>query len=174
MSQHDMDVSRLDTNTGTGVRQGLNDALKALASNSSGPSEPGTPYAFQWWADEASGWMKIRNAANTAWIAMFPLAYAVIPMTEEGDIVYGGGRWRSDEACQRVRKSGVADQCCRYGSGMGHSSRRGIGPKVDAAHRYGAICDNSAVFQHDNHGRGLYGRQRGRQRTDKAGNAHQV
>lgn len=48
MSQHDMII---DNAAGTSVRADLNLALQALASNSSGTSAPGTPYAGQFWWD---------------------------------------------------------------------------------------------------------------------------
>jgi hypothetical protein len=62
--------------TGAAVRADLNDALAAIVSNNSGSAEPTTTYAYQWWADSNSGNLKIRNAANSAWVTIGPLATA--------------------------------------------------------------------------------------------------
>jgi len=52
----------------------LSDALLALQSQFSGASAPSNPVAYQMWADTTSGYLKIRNAANSAWITLAPLA----------------------------------------------------------------------------------------------------
>jgi hypothetical protein len=71
MSQNDMSVANAD---GATVRADINSALQALASLSSGASAPGTTYAYQLWADTTTGLLKIRNAANSAWIVVGTLA----------------------------------------------------------------------------------------------------
>lgn len=73
MSQHDFDVANAP---GATFRADTNLALVALASNSSGASEPSTTYAYQFWADTTSGWLKQRNAANSGWIKRLPLGTA--------------------------------------------------------------------------------------------------
>lgn len=65
MSQHDY---VLDNNPGQAFRFDLNDALLAIVSQNSGAIAPSTTYAFQLWADTANDLLKIRNAANSAWI----------------------------------------------------------------------------------------------------------
>lgn len=65
MSQHDFDIAN---QSGSAFRADLNNALLALASASSGASAPATTYAYQIWADTTNSVLKIRNAANTAWI----------------------------------------------------------------------------------------------------------
>jgi len=62
--------------TGAAVRSDLNGQLAAIASNNSGVTEPSTTYAYQWWADTTTGLLKIRNAANNAWITIGTLADA--------------------------------------------------------------------------------------------------
>jgi len=65
MSQNDFNLA----NQGfPSMRADMNSALKALATNSSGPSEPSTTYAYQWWYDETNDILKIRNSANDDWI----------------------------------------------------------------------------------------------------------
>lgn len=77
MSQHDFDVANA---SGLTVRQDLNTALLALASLSSGAVDPslatgsggvGATVAYQWWIDTSgTPVLKIRNAANSAWITV--------------------------------------------------------------------------------------------------------
>jgi len=62
--QHDMDVAN---GSGATVRADFNNAIEALATLSSGATEPGTTYPYQLWADTTSGLLKQRNAANGAW-----------------------------------------------------------------------------------------------------------
>jgi hypothetical protein len=65
MSQHDLNVA----NQGfPATRADLNNALAALASNSSGPSEPSTTYANQLWYDTSNDLLKFRNEADSVWI----------------------------------------------------------------------------------------------------------
>lgn len=65
MSQHDFNIA----NQGFPAFRGdLNNALVALATNSSGTTEPATTYAYQWWFDTTLGVLKYRNAANTDWV----------------------------------------------------------------------------------------------------------
>lgn len=73
MSQHDFDIAAGDITGGTSFRTAVNAALQALASNSAGTTEPTTMYPYQPWADTTSGFMKFRNAANSAWISAWKL-----------------------------------------------------------------------------------------------------
>jgi len=66
----------VNNGTGAAVRADLNDQLAAIVSNNSGATEPATMYAFQWWADTTTGLLKIRNAANNAWVTVGTLATA--------------------------------------------------------------------------------------------------
>ncbi len=65
MAQHDYN---LINQSGADFRADLNNALSAIATNNSGTSEPSTTFGYEWWIDEANGVLKIRNAANNAWI----------------------------------------------------------------------------------------------------------
>lgn len=73
MSQHDY---ILDNQAGQAFRQDLNNALAAIVSQNSGATEPTTKYAYQFWADTTTGLLKVRNAANNAWITVGDLAAA--------------------------------------------------------------------------------------------------
>lgn len=71
MGQHDY---VLDNQTGALFRADLNTALAAIVSQNSGLTEPATMFAYQFWADTTTGLLKIRNAANNAWITVGTLA----------------------------------------------------------------------------------------------------
>mgnify|MGYP003650069878 CR=1 FL=1 len=71
MAQHDYVIAN---GTGAAVRSDLNGALAAIVSNNSAATEPTTTYAFQWWADTTTGLLKIRNAANSAFVTVGTLA----------------------------------------------------------------------------------------------------
>ena len=71
MAQHDYVIAN---GTGAAVRSDLNGALGAIATNNSGAVEPTTTYAYQWWPDTTTGLLKIRNAANSAWVTVGTLA----------------------------------------------------------------------------------------------------
>lgn len=71
MAQHDYNLAN---QSGLAFRQDLNNALAAIVSQNSGASEPSTTYAYQWWADTTTGLLKLRNAANSAWITIGTLA----------------------------------------------------------------------------------------------------
>ena len=71
MSQHDYIVANAD---GATVRADINDALAAIVGLNAGATAPATMYAYMLWADTTTGLLKIRNAANSAWITLGTLA----------------------------------------------------------------------------------------------------
>jgi len=71
MAQHDYTIAN---QSGAAFRSDLNNGLAAIVSQNSGAAQPSTTYAYQWWADTATGLLKIRNAANNAWITVGTLA----------------------------------------------------------------------------------------------------
>lgn len=73
MAQHDYIISN---QSGAAFRSDLNTGLAAIVSQNSGATQPSTTYAYQWWADITTGLLKIRNAANSAWITVGTLADA--------------------------------------------------------------------------------------------------
>lgn len=52
----------------------LNNSDDTLRSNHSGTTAPTSPIAHQFWVDTANGLLKVRNAANDAWITIGSLA----------------------------------------------------------------------------------------------------
>jgi len=73
MSQHDYDLANA---AGASFRADTNSALLAIVSQNSGASAPATTFVYQLWADTTTGLLKIRNAANTAWITIGDMAEA--------------------------------------------------------------------------------------------------
>lgn len=73
MATHDYNIAN---GTGAAVRADINDALAAIVSNNSDTVEPATTFAYMWWADTTNGLLKIRNAANSAWVTVGTLADA--------------------------------------------------------------------------------------------------
>ena len=67
MSQHDFEIA----NQGfPSFRSDLNSGLQALASNSAGATEPSSTYAYQFWYDETTDLLKLRNSDDDAWITL--------------------------------------------------------------------------------------------------------
>ncbi len=56
--------------SGAAVRSDINNQLAALFTNHSGPTSPTTTYAYQTWADTTANQLKIRNGADSNWIAL--------------------------------------------------------------------------------------------------------
>jgi hypothetical protein len=71
VAQHDYSIAN---DSGANVRSDLNNALAAIVSLNSGASSPTSTFAFQLWADTTTGLLKIRNAANSAWVTVGTLA----------------------------------------------------------------------------------------------------
>ena len=71
MAQHDYNIAN---QSGSGFRSDLNNALSAILSNNSGSSQPSTRTAHMLWADTSNNLLKLRNAANSAWITLRTLA----------------------------------------------------------------------------------------------------
>ncbi len=84
MATHDYDLAN---NPGATFRSDLNSALQAIVSNNSSASAPSTTFAYMWWADTTSGWLKQRNSANTTWVKICLLSNAGgtrIPVQSKG------------------------------------------------------------------------------------------
>ena len=70
MSQHDFDIANQSASS---ARVDINNALKALASLSSGATEPSTTYANMPWYETSTNTLKMRSEADDAWISLFYL-----------------------------------------------------------------------------------------------------
>jgi hypothetical protein len=82
MAQHDYVIAN---QSGLSFRTDLNNALSAIVSSNSGATAPSTTYAYQWWADTTTGLLKIRNAANSAWVTVGTLASANLGLLTSSD-----------------------------------------------------------------------------------------
>lgn len=58
---------------GAPFRQAVNNAFNTLVTHHSGPDEPTTTYALMLWADTTTGYVRQRNAANSAWVNLWPI-----------------------------------------------------------------------------------------------------
>ncbi|KAI3591664.1 Phage tail fiber protein [Cupriavidus sp. U2] len=85
MSQHDMDVAN---QAGAAFRADLNAALQAIASQQSGSTQPPATFAYQLWADTSAGVLRMRNAANNAWITVGVLGVANLGHILPGTVAY--------------------------------------------------------------------------------------
>jgi len=101
--------------TGAAVRSDLNDALAAIVSQNSNATAPATTYAYQWWADTTTGLLKIRNAANSAWVTVGTLAstnLGLMPLaggTFTGSVIFGTtGAIELPDGTTGERPTGVA------------------------------------------------------------------
>lgn len=71
MPQHDYHI---DNQPGAAFRSDLNAALSAIATLNSGSAAPSPTFPYQLWADTGAGILRMRNAGNTAWIAVLRLS----------------------------------------------------------------------------------------------------
>lgn len=96
MATHDYSLAN---QSGSAFRGDLNNALSAIATNNSSSTDPATTFANQWYVDTGDNTLKIRNAANSAYInvsavggigtANLGLALAASP-TFTGTATFGG------------------------------------------------------------------------------------
>lgn len=112
MATHDYVIAN---GTGAAVRSDLNDALAAIVSQNSNATAPATTYAYQWWADTTTGLLKIRNAANSAWVTVGTLAstnLGLMPLaggTFTGNVIFGTtGAIELPDGTTGERPTGVA------------------------------------------------------------------
>ena len=117
MATHDYIISNA---SGAAVRADLNNALAAIVSNNSNATSPATTYAFQFWADTTTGQLKIRNAANSAWITLLELDGTML--MEDGTVSAPGLAFVSDTNTGFFRSA--AD---RIGFATGGAERLEIG-----------------------------------------------
>ena len=73
MSQHDYSLANQD---GASFRADLNALMAAILSMNSGSTPPSVTAPFMFWADTSTGWMKQRNAGDTAWVNLWRLGSA--------------------------------------------------------------------------------------------------
>jgi hypothetical protein len=87
MAQHDYII---ENQSGAAFRADLNNGLAAIVSQNSGTNQPSTTYAYQWWADTTTGLLKLRNAANSAWITIGTLADVNLGLATKASPTFSG------------------------------------------------------------------------------------
>lgn len=75
------DYSLTDQN-GASFRAELNTILSIIVANNSHATTPTTTFAYMFWADTTSGILKMRNAANSAWINLWTIAGGAPGLTD--------------------------------------------------------------------------------------------
>lgn len=81
MAQHDYNIAN---GSGDVVRADLNSIFQAIMTNNSGASEPSVNSPYMLWADTAAAKLKMRNAADDAWIDLFNLDGSYEPKLANG------------------------------------------------------------------------------------------
>ena len=76
--------------SGSSVRADLNNNFDALFSNNSGASEPAVTSAFMWFADTSNDALKIRNAADSAFITVGTLSEANLGLAGKASPTFTG------------------------------------------------------------------------------------
>ena len=84
MAQHDYVI---ENQTFPATRTDINNALGAVVSTNAGASAPSTTYAYQLWYDTGNDDLKMRNADNDAWIALFSFDQTA----DTAEVSAGGG-----------------------------------------------------------------------------------
>jgi hypothetical protein len=88
MSQHDFVI---DSQGAPAARTDINNGLQALASQSSGDTEPSTTYANQPWYETDTNTLKMRNEANSGWLNFGYIDQSSGFRPFEGDLVDTSG-----------------------------------------------------------------------------------
>ena len=87
MAQADQQIQNA---SGSSVRADLNNNFDALFSNNSGSSAPSVTTAFMWWADTSNDALKIRNAANSAFITVGTLSETNLGLASKASPTFTG------------------------------------------------------------------------------------
>ena len=87
MAQSDQQIQNA---SGSSVRADLNNNFDALFSNNSGASEPAVTSAFMWFADTSNDALKIRNAADSAFITVGTLSEANLGLAGKASPAFTG------------------------------------------------------------------------------------
>jgi hypothetical protein len=87
MAQHDYNIAN---QSGAATRSDLNNALSAVVTLNSGASEPTTTFSYMLWADTTANQLKQRNASNSAWVVIGPLATTNLGFATAADPTFTG------------------------------------------------------------------------------------
>lgn len=119
---HDYNIAN---DTGINFRADINNALLAIVSQNSNATAPSTTFAYEWWADTTSGLLKLRNAANSAWITVGTLASTNLGLfpntggTVTGDSVFSStGSLQVSVGTTAQRSGSPANGMVRYNTDL--------------------------------------------------------
>lgn len=113
MPQHDMVI---DNQAFPAFRADMILAFKALVSQNQGSSAPSATFSYMPWLDtSATPWvMKIRNAANDAWITTYEIDDSDntwnVPLATSVDIADAGGHYSGTEVEAALQEAAVITQ----------------------------------------------------------------
>jgi len=85
MATHDYVIAN---QSGANTRSDLNNVFQAIVSQNSSGSEPSTTYAYMLWADTGNDLLKVRNAADNAWINLYTLSTGAVSAVADDSITY--------------------------------------------------------------------------------------
>jgi len=108
MSQHDYVIAN---QTFPATRTDINNALGAVVSTNAGATAPSTTYAYQLWYDTGNDDLKMRNADNDAWIALFSF-----DQTADTALVSGAGGITFPDSAKAIFGAGSDLQIYHDGS----------------------------------------------------------
>ena len=175
MSQHDFNIANQSF---PATRTDLNNALVALASNSSGDNEPATKYANQFWYETDTNKLKIRNEANSDWIEIATLdqsGNSVQSITTAGLTL--GSTAISASGAEINQLDAVTRGSIIYGNSSGATARLSAGNaetilKSDGTDIFWAASPTAATTL--TRGQIIYGNPSGTTAALSAGSANQV
>lgn len=135
-------------------RANLNAALEAIVTKNSGVLAPTTTYPFMWWADTTNGFLKMRNAGNTAWNTIGVLGsdwFGVLPATIGALSINTAFNDLTDKAVARANL-GVAPNKNYITNGNFAINQRGTNPYTIAADGVVYAYDRWRVYADDDGG----------------------
>ena len=107
MAQHDFNIANAP---GATVRADINALAEALASQNSGTSAPSVTFPFMLWADTTNNLLKIRNAANSAWITLASIVGSTFTLDDGALAIPSSGSWfGTTQRIPRINTSGVME-----------------------------------------------------------------
>ena len=121
MAQHDFNIAN---QLFPATRADLNSSLVALATNSSGATEPTTTFANQWWYETDTHILKLRKEANNGWIDIATLDQTnsnVLSITTQG--LNLGGVALTATGTEINQLAGITRGSILYGNASGATAR---------------------------------------------------
>lgn len=120
MAQHDYDVAN---GSGAAVRADLNALAQAIATLNSGAAAPTTTFANMFWYDTTNNILKVRNAANSAWLSAFTLSGGILVATN--NLPLSGGTIVATNPSVALQKAASTNTATLFGT-TGANNRWGF------------------------------------------------